>query len=68
MKQHLAAIRHWFDHLVTGQVLAINPAHAVRGPRYSQQTGKTPVLERDQARALLESIDAATSPARATAR
>ena len=60
VKQHLAAIKHWLDHLVTGHVLTINPAHAVRGPRYSQNTGKTPILERDQARALLESIDAGT--------
>ena len=32
VKQHLAAIRMLFDWLVVGQVLAINPAHAVRGP------------------------------------
>ncbi|HEX4338283.1 MAG TPA: hypothetical protein VH062_20400 [Polyangiaceae bacterium] len=57
-KQHLAAIKHWFDWLVTGHVLEVNPAHAVRGPRYSQNTGKTPIVERDEARALLHSIDA----------
>src|SRR5580700_1341903 len=28
VKQRLAAIRHLFDWLVTGQVVAINPAHA----------------------------------------
>jgi site-specific recombinase XerC len=60
VKQHLAAIKHWFDYLVTGHVLAINPAHAVRGPRYSQEVGKTPVLEREEARTLLDSIDAST--------
>ena len=32
VKQHLAAIRMLFDWLIVGQVLAINPAHAVRGP------------------------------------
>jgi len=58
VKQHLAAIKHWFDWLVIGHVLEVNPAHAVRGPRYSQNTGKTPVLEKDEARALLSSIDA----------
>ena len=31
VKQHLAAIRMLFDWLVTGQVVAANPAHAVRG-------------------------------------
>ena len=30
VKQHLAAIRMLFDWLVTGQVVATNPAHAVR--------------------------------------
>jgi site-specific recombinase XerD len=29
VKQHLAAIRTLFDWLVTGQVVATNPAHAV---------------------------------------
>jgi site-specific recombinase XerD len=58
VKQHLAAIKHWFDWLVTGHVLEVNPAHAVRGPRYSQNIGKTPVLEKDEAKALLCSIDA----------
>lgn len=60
VKQHLAALRHWGDFLVTGHVLDTNPAHAVRGPRYRQDTGKTPVLEREQARALFDSIDAST--------
>lgn len=31
VKQHLAAIRMLFDWFTVGQVLAINPAHAVRG-------------------------------------
>jgi hypothetical protein len=33
VKQHLAAIRMLFDWLVTGQVVATNPAHSVRGPK-----------------------------------
>jgi site-specific recombinase XerD len=57
VKLHLAGIKHWLDWLVTGHVIATNPAHAVRGPRYTQQQGKTPVLELEQARALLEGID-----------
>ncbi len=32
VKQRLAAIRHLFDWLVTGQVVPVNPAHSVRGP------------------------------------
>jgi site-specific recombinase XerD len=60
VKQHLAAIRMLFDWLVTGQVIATNPAHAVRGPKHVVKTGKTTVLDADQARALLDSIDIAT--------
>jgi site-specific recombinase XerD len=56
VKQHLAAIRMLFDWLVVGQVLAINPAHAVRGPKHVVKRGKTPVLTEDQARHLLASI------------
>jgi site-specific recombinase XerD len=56
VKQHLAAIRMLFDWLIVGQVLAINPAHAVRGPKHVVNRGKTPVLTEDQARRLLESI------------
>jgi site-specific recombinase XerD len=60
VKQHLAALRMLFDWLVVGHVLEVNPAHAVRGPKYSLKKGKTPVLDRDEARALLESIDTST--------
>src|SRR6202008_3844150 len=49
-----------FDWLVTGGVLATNPAHAVRGPKHVVKRGKTPVLTSDQARALIESIDTST--------
>jgi len=60
VKQHLAAIRMLFDWLIIGQVLAVNPAHAVRGPKHVVRRGKTPVLTEDQARHLLDSIDATT--------
>jgi site-specific recombinase XerD len=56
VKQHLAALRMLFDWLVTGHVLDTNPAHAVRGPRYVVTKGKTPVLDAEEARALLDSI------------
>lgn len=60
VKQHLAAIRMLFDWLVTGQVVATNPAHAVRGPKHVVKTGKTTVLTGDQARQLLDGIDVST--------
>jgi integrase len=56
VKQELAAVRMLFDWLVIGQVVPMNPASAVRGPRYSTKKGKTPVLARDDARRLLTSI------------
>jgi integrase/recombinase XerD len=59
VKQHLAAIRVLFDWLVVGQILAINPAHAVCGPKHVVKRGKTPVLTEEQARHLLASIKVA---------
>ncbi|MGX1501098.1 site-specific recombinase XerD [Labrenzia sp. MBR-25] len=60
VKLRLAAIRHLFDWMVTGQVMPSNPAHAVRGPSYSTKKGKTPVLSPEEARHLLASIPADT--------
>jgi site-specific recombinase XerD len=60
VKQHLAALRMLFDWLVVGQVVAVNPAHAVRGPKHVIRTGRTPVLDREEARALLAGINAST--------
>jgi site-specific recombinase XerD len=60
VKQWLAAVRMLFDWLVVGQVLAINPAAPVRGPKYVVRTGKTPVLAAAEARQLLDSIDITT--------
>jgi len=60
-KRHLAAIRHLFDWLVTGQIVPVNPAASVRGPSHVVRRGKTPVLAPEEARALLDAIDI-TSP------
>ena len=60
VKQHLAAIRMLFDWLVTGQIVATNPAHSVRGPKHVVKTGKTTVLTGEEARELLDSIDTST--------
>jgi site-specific recombinase XerD len=56
-KQHLAAIRHLFDWLVMGQIVPLNPAASVRGPSHSVRHGKTPVLDPEEARQLLDAID-----------
>jgi site-specific recombinase XerD len=60
VKQHLAAIRMLFDWLVTGGKLPMNPAASVRGPKHVVKTGKTPVLDADQARKLLDAIPLTT--------
>lgn len=57
VKQHLAAIRMLFDWLVVGQVIPMNPASSVRGPKHIVKKGKTPVLDAKEARELLDSID-----------
>jgi site-specific recombinase XerC len=48
------------DWLVVGQVIPMNPASSVRGPKHVVKKGKTPVLSREQARQLLDSIDTST--------
>jgi integrase/recombinase XerC len=60
VKQQLAAVRMLFDWLVTGQVVPMNPAAAVRGPKYVVKTGKTPVLDADEWRRLIDSISTDT--------
>ena len=60
VKQHLAAIRMLGDWLVVSQVLPVNPAAAVRGPKHVVKKGATPVLSPAEARRLLEAIDTGT--------
>jgi site-specific recombinase XerD len=60
VKQQLAAVRMLFDWMITGQVLPMNPAAAVRGPKHVVKTGQTPVLEPADWRKLMDSIPADT--------
>src|ERR1039457_1649934 len=57
-KQHLAAIRHYFDGLVTRHAIILNPALSVRGERYQVVEGKTPEITVTGARQLLAAIGA----------
>jgi site-specific recombinase XerD len=50
-KLRLAALRHLFDWLVTGQMMPTNPAGSVRGPAHVVKAAKTPVLAPEEARA-----------------
>ncbi|MEM9353652.1 MAG: tyrosine-type recombinase/integrase [Planctomycetota bacterium] len=60
VKLRLAALRSLFDNLVVGQVLPVNPAASVRGPRHVVKKGLTPVLEAEEARRLIDAIDLRT--------
>ena len=60
VKQQLAAVRMLFDWLITGQVVPVNPAAAVRGPKHVVKTGKTPVLDGKEWRKLLDAIPTET--------
>ena len=60
VKQQLAAIRMLFNWMVVGQVMPMNPASAVRGPRHVVKTGITPVLDGAEWRTLFDSIPKAT--------
>ena len=54
------AVRMLFDWLVTGQVVPMNSAAAVRGPKHVVKTGKTPVLDGAEWRKLIDSIPTGT--------
>jgi site-specific recombinase XerD len=56
VKQQLAAVRMLFDWLITGQIVPMNPAATVRGPKLVIKIGKTPVLEAQEWRRLIDSI------------
>ena len=56
-KQHLAALRGFFDALVLRHVVVLNPAASVRAERYAVVEGKTPEITIEHARALLASVD-----------
>jgi site-specific recombinase XerD len=56
-KQHLAALRHFFDNQQVYHGVVLNPASSVRGPKYSAREGKTPAFHDKQVRDLIDSVD-----------
>ncbi len=56
-KVALAALRRFFDLLVTRHAVMLNPFASVRGPRQPAGAGRTPEITVAQARQLLDSID-----------
>jgi site-specific recombinase XerC len=67
-KLRLAAIRRLFDWLVMGQIVPVNPAGLVPRPAAAVRVGKTPVLDPEEARTLLDSIASLRTPGCATGR
>jgi len=61
VKQRLAAVRMLFDWLVISQIVPVNPAASVRGPKHVVKRGKTAVLDPAEARELIDSIDTSTA-------
>jgi len=56
LRQYLSAVRMFFDSCVVKGVLSVNPAKAVKLPRSSSGTGKTPVIVSEQVRDILDAI------------
>jgi len=55
--QALAALRHFFDALVTRHAVPLNSFASVRGIRQTITEGKTPEISIEQARRLFKSVD-----------
>jgi integrase/recombinase XerD len=62
VKRHLASLRMLFDWLITGQIIELYPAAALRAAKHVVKKGKTPVLKGDEARELLDSIPLKIGP------
>ena len=56
-KVALAALRQFFDVLVTRHAVVLNPFLSVRGPRQDTRRGKTPEITVEQTRELLAAVD-----------
>ena len=62
--RRLSALSSWYRHLVEHDLIAANPAAAVRRPAVDPDHTATVGLDRDQARAFLAAADADRGPAR----
>ena len=59
-KQHLAAIRHFYDRMVERHASVINPAASVRSPRLVVERGETSAIRPEQVQRVLDAIDTRT--------
>ena len=55
-RQHSAAVRLLFDHLLEKGVVDINPAARAKAPRLERESAHTPVFEQNEIKAFLEAI------------
>src|SRR5258708_7364372 len=55
-RQHLAAVRLLFDHLLNKGVVDINPAARAKPPRLQRERAHTTVFEHNEIKAFLEAI------------
>jgi integrase/recombinase XerD len=55
-RQHLAAVRILFDHLLEQGVVDLNPAARAKPPRLERETSHTPVFEQVEIKRFLETI------------
>lgn len=60
IKQRLAGLRMLFQALVRNRIIPSNPVAVVPGPQYIVRRGKTPVLDGEETKRLLGSIDTST--------
>ena len=55
-RQHLAAVRLLFDHLLEKGVVDINPAARAKAPRLERESAHTPIFEQNEIKAFLDAI------------
>jgi integrase/recombinase XerD len=55
-RQHLAAVRLLFDHLLEKGVVDINPAARAKAPRLERGSAHTPIFEQSEIKAFLDAI------------
>jgi integrase len=57
-RQHLAAVRLLFDHLLEKGVVDINPAARAKAPRLERESAHTPIFEQNEIKTFLDAIKA----------
>ena len=56
IRLYLFAVRMFLDHCVVNGLISVNPAKAIKLPKYLSHTGKTPVIVPEQVRQIIDTI------------